>query len=220
MPGQATCPLCAEQAVTFFYSDQKRDYHQCQHCQLVFVPDCYLLDHAAEKAQYDLHCNHPDDSGYRAFLGRLLLPLQACLHPQATGLDFGCGPGPVLAGLLSQQGFQMALFDPYYYPDEGVLQATYDFVTCTEVIEHVCDARQTWNRLSGLLNPGGWLGIMTKRVMSHEAFTKWHYKNDPTHVRFYSEDTFRWAARHWGMSLTFPASDVVLLQKTPLGNLP
>lgn len=211
---EATCPLCATRATRFFYRDQKREYQQCPSCLLVFVPDGYLLDHTAEKAQYDLHRNHPDDAGYCAFLERLLQPLKACLPPHASGLDFGCGPGPVLAGLLAEQGFRMSLFDPYYYPDDSTLQATYDFITCTEVIEHIYDAREAWQQLTGLLKPGGWLGIMTKRPLGATAFAQWHYKNDPTHVRFYSEDTFRWVAHQWGLSLAFPASDVALLQKT------
>ncbi|GIS59730.1 MAG: hypothetical protein CM1200mP2_19550 [Planctomycetaceae bacterium] len=37
------------------------------------------------------------------------------------------------------------------------------------------------DRLWGCLSPGGVLGIMTKRVLDHEAFSRWHYKkrSDP-----------------------------------------
>ena len=55
---------------------------------------------------------------------------------------------------------------------------------------------------------------MTKRVLNKEAFTKWHYIQDPTHVCFWSETTFKWVAEKWRASVEFPQADVVLLQKT------
>ena len=64
-----------------------------------------------------------------------------------------------------------------------------------------------------MLPPGGWLGLMTKRVASREAFTGWHYILDPTHVCFFGEASFAWLAAHLGMRVEFPAADVALLQK-------
>ncbi|MFW6346660.1 MAG: methyltransferase, partial [Halomonas sp.] len=61
--------------------------------------------------------------------------------------------------------------------------------------------------------PGGWLGLMTKRVTEREAFARWHYILDPTHVCFFSEATFRWLAESLDMSVAFPAADVVLMRK-------
>ncbi len=64
-----------------------------------------------------------------------------------------------------------------------------------------------WSRLS----PGGWLGVMTKLVLNAEAFSGWHYKNDPTHVCFFSENTWRWWAARQGVDLVFAGPDVILL---------
>ena len=54
---------------------------------------------------------------------------------------------------------------------------------------------------------------MTKRVLSQSAFANWHYKNDPTHVAFFSDDTFSWLAVQWSAELRLVGQDVVLLQK-------
>lgn len=204
------CPLCHGEGSALFHRDARRDYRQCPHCALVFVPPQYLLSPAEEKAQYDLHRNAVDDPGYRAFLARVATPLQQRLSPAARGLDYGCGPGPALAALMREQGHSVALYDPFYYPDTTVLDASYDFVTCTEVVEHAFDASALWQRLFSLLRPGGWLGVMTKRVAGRDAFAGWHYKNDPTHVRFYSEVTLAWVARRFNAALELTSADTAI----------
>ncbi|WP_163560390.1 class I SAM-dependent methyltransferase [Halomonas sp. NO4] len=208
-----TCPLCASSDCLPYHRDARREYHQCRCCDLVFVPPEYHLSPAAEKAEYDKHENHPDDPGYRRFLSRLVTPLRERLAPGARGLDFGAGPGPTLSVMFAESGHPMALYDPFYAPDDRVLNGTYDFITATEVVEHLHAPGRELTRLAALLVPGGWLGIVTKRVRSREAFAGWHYIQDPTHVGFFSEATFRWLADRLEMRLELPAADVALLQK-------
>jgi 2-polyprenyl-3-methyl-5-hydroxy-6-metoxy-1,4-benzoquinol methylase len=137
----------------------------------------------------------------------------AKIKAPAKGLDFGCGPGPALAAMLSEQGYQMACYDPAYFPDQSLLAQHYDFITSTEVIEHIHQPRPALMLLAQLLRPGGLLVIMTKRVRDAEAFKTWHYKNDPTHVRFYSQATFEYIAHWLEMSLEVVDNDVVILQR-------
>jgi hypothetical protein len=54
---------------------------------------------------------------------------------------------------------------------------------------------------------------MTKPAVDEDAFRTWHYKNDLTHVCFFSPPTFTWLARQWNAELTFAGNDVVLFQK-------
>ncbi len=54
---------------------------------------------------------------------------------------------------------------------------------------------------------------MTKLVRDRAAFATWHYKNDPTHVCFFSARTWRWWARHQGARVEFVGDDVILLAK-------
>lgn len=211
------CPLCGIDGAVHFHQDARRDYYRCPRCALVHVPAANRLLPEAERAVYDQHENSPDDPGYRRFLGRLFTPLQARLAPGAQGLDFGAGPGPTLSVMFEEAGHPMAIYDPFYAPYPEVLERRYDFITATEVVEHLFAPGHELERLASRLRPGGWLGLMTKRVTSKEAFVGWHYILDPTHVCFFSEATFHWLARHLGMRVEFPAADVVLLQKPDLG---
>lgn len=214
----ATCPLCASAETAFYYRDARRDYRHCRRCDLVFVPPVFRLSPAEERAVYDQHENSPDDLGYRRFLGRLFDPLRERLAPGARGLDFGAGPGPTLSVMFEEAGHPMAIYDPFYAPDAGVLEEEYDFITATEVAEHLFAPGEVLARLAGRLRPGGWLGLMTKRTTTREAFARWHYILDPTHVGFFSEASFQWLAESLGMSVEFPAADVVLLQKPAAGS--
>lgn len=208
------CPLCAAPSQDF-HRDRRRPYRQCEVCQLVFVPPAWRLAAEAEKAEYDLHRNAVSDPGYRRFLSRLAEPLLQRLPAASVGLDFGCGPGPALAAMLEEAGHRVALYDIFYCADASVWQGHYDFITATEVVEHLHTPAETLQRLWCHLRPGGWLGIMTKLVRDREAFAGWHYKNDPTHVCFFSQQTWRWWAARQGATCEFVAGDALLLRKPP-----
>ncbi len=207
------CPLCSSNQTRFYFADKTRSYFQCVRCELVFVPQAQRLDARSEKAHYDHHENDPDDPGYRRFLSRLALPLVERIGAQSSGLDFGCGPGPALAHMLREAGHKVALYDIYYQPDSDVLHRRYDFLTATEVIEHLFDPEKVWAQWLSLVRPGGWIGIMTKQVTSLQAFANWHYKYDPTHVCFFSRATFRYLAARDKLELEFIGNDVILLRK-------
>jgi SAM-dependent methyltransferase len=214
MTGETHCPLCAGIEIAFYHRDRRRPYLHCATCSLVFVAaDCYL-PREAELAQYQLHQNGIADAGYRQFLSRLMLPLVARLTAGAHGLDFGCGPGPALAHMLRESGFEVALYDSFFYPDASVLEAkSYAFICATEVVEHLHHPGDELDRLWSLLQPGGWLGIMTKLVGDPAAFANWHYKNDPTHVCFFSAETWRWWAGERDASVEIIGADVILLRR-------
>ncbi len=211
MINETHCPLCSGGQIFFYHRDRRRDYLACADCSLVFVPAEFYLSPAAERAEYDLHCNGVDDPGYRHFLARLAEPLVQRLQPAAQGLDFGCGPGPALAHMLREQGFDVTLYDPFYQPDDAALTASYDFICATEVVEHLHYPGVELARLWSLLKPRGWLGVMTKLVRDKAAFTRWHYKNDATHVCFFSADTWRWWAEKYHARLILIGADVILL---------
>jgi 2-polyprenyl-3-methyl-5-hydroxy-6-metoxy-1,4-benzoquinol methylase len=115
--------------------------------------------------------------------------------------------------MLCESGFEVSLYDSFYAPDCSVLDTTYDFICATEVVEHLHQPGRELAVLWSLLQPGGWLGIMTKLVRDQASFASWHYKNDPTHVCFFSEQTWRWWARQRGASLSIVGADVILLHR-------
>ena len=109
----------------------------------------------------------------------------------------------------------MFIYDPFYAPDSAVFQRQYDFITATEVVEHLHHPGAELDRLWACLKPGGPLAIMTKLVIARDAFARWHYKDDLTHVCFYSRPTFSWLARQRQAKLTFEGQDVIILEKVP-----
>lgn len=218
MKSAKTCPLCGGDAISHYHQDNMRDYVLCGTCQLVFVPPAQHWSEADEKSYYDLHDNHDQDPGYRRFLDRLFTPMNQRLAPNSKGLDFGCGPGPTLSKMFEEAGHTVALFDPYYAPDDAVLSAQYDFITLSEVAEHMAAPGRGLDGLWQSLAPGGWLGIMTKRVRDRQAFQTWHYITEPTHICFFSGATFAWLVQHWTQqgtpaTLVVAGSDVVMVQK-------
>lgn len=191
-------------------------YWRCGVCEARFLDPTQQPAADEEYSCYLSHENHPDDPGYRHFLGKFAEPLLARLPAASLGMDYGCGPAPALAAMLRQAGHSVALYDPFFHPETSVLRATYDFVTCTETAEHFHRPAEEFARLMALVRPGGWLGIMTCFQTEDTRFANWHYRRDPTHVVFYREETLRYLAASWGWSIEVPVKDVALLRR-PMG---
>jgi hypothetical protein len=181
------CPLCSSADIDEFHSDEKREYLQCGVCYLIFVPAKYFLSKQAEKQRYDNHQNSPADSNYRKFLNVIFHPMQEKLLPESWGLDFGSGPGPTLSVMFQESGHKVAIYDYFYAQDVSVFQKEYDFITATEVLEHLHHPREELDRLWTCLKPGGKLGIMTKLVSNQDYFHSWYYKNELTHICFFQK---------------------------------
>lgn len=207
------CPVCESLEGRAFQVVGERAYGRCGRCEATFLFPEQRPSREAERAEYALHQNTGDNAGYRAFLSRLAAPLLQRLAPRCSGLDFGCGPGPVLADMLREAGHTVALYDPFFHPDTGALATTHDFITCTEVAEHFHDPAAEFRRLDALLRPGGWLALMTCFQTDDARFAQWHYRRDPTHVVFYRETTLRWLAGCHGWRCEVPCANVALMQK-------
>ncbi len=207
------CSVCSAPETHPFININGREYRRCTHCMATILNPAQWLSPEMEYAQYIEHENSPTDGGYRKFLSKLTTPLLKKLAPGQTGLDYGCGPGPVLAQMLSETGHNVSLFDPFFSPDQNVLDKNYDFIACTETIEHFHRPAEEFTRLDQMLRPGGWLAIMTCFQTDDSRFSSWHYRRDPTHVVFYRETTLRHIAKIYGWFCEIPVKDVALMQK-------
>lgn len=208
------CPLCLSSSNAIpFAKLAAKEYWLCPQCDYTFLAPQFWLNHAEESAHYQLHDNRVDDPHYINFLNRLSIPLVKRLAPHAQGIDIGCGPGPALAITLSQQGYPCAHYDPLFFPNKALLTQQYDFVTATEVVEHLRTPAITWQLLHRLVKPKGLLAIMTSWRVAPEYFAQWHYPRDPTHIGFYQPTTFQWLADQWGWALDFPAENICIFQR-------
>lgn len=213
----AACPVCRAPSPKHFLDVEELVYWRCGACEARFLDPGQRPDAGQEHAHYLHHENDPGDPGYRRFLSKLTEPLLKKLEPGLRGLDYGCGPGPALAAMLREAGYDMALYDPYFHHDTQPLLQTYDFITCSEVAEHFHEPAQQFDRLDLMLRPGGWLAVMTCFQTDDARFAGWHYRKDPTHVIFYREATLRLVAAQRGWTCEIPAKDVALMRKPAVG---
>ncbi len=180
---------------------------------MTWLDAAHWLTADAELAHYCTHENDVNDPGYRGFLSRLAGPLLQKLPQHASGLDYGCGPGPALAAMLREAGHEVALYDPFFADDKTLLAGTYDFITCTETAEHFHDPASEFAGLAAMLKPGGILAIMTMFQTNDAQFEDWHYRLDPTHVAFYRARTFAVIASQHGLSCEVVCKNVVFLMR-------
>ena len=120
MSSPVHCPLCLSPRHHALPVAGK-GYYRCLACELVWMDEADHLDEGAEKAVYDGHDNRVDDPRYRAFLMRAFGEVLARVSPPASGLDFGCGPGPALVAMGREAGFEMAGYDKFYADDPECL---------------------------------------------------------------------------------------------------
>lgn len=114
---------------------------------------------------------------------------------------------------MEEAGHRVSLYDPFYFDHPNLLEQAYDFITATEVVEHLQHPARVFASLFEQLDPGGWLGVMTKQVIDQQAFATWHYIRDLTHICFYSRPTFEYIAQKFKADLFFEGNDVILFKK-------
>jgi len=179
-------------------------YYHCPNCDLIFMDESFYLDAAAERTRYEQHNNTCENEGYvQMFRDFIQKTVQPHLEGIDTALDFGCGPGPVLATLLREMGISTDIYDPYFFPRREYRGKHYDLITSTEVFEHLSQPLETLQLLISLLNNNGILAIMTLFHPPIEDFPNWWYHRDPTHICFYSTQTLTWIAQHFNLDILY-----------------
>ena len=184
------CPLCQSLNIIKYLQDEKRSYLKCPDCLFVFVPTSDHVSIECEKKRYDKHINTEENEGYVDQFKRLIDYISDSFSKKSKGLDFGSGSNPVLVNILNKKGYDVDTFDIFYANDENVFDKKYDFITATEVVEHLADPIKEIKRLIDCLQLGGKLLILTHRYPAKEEFLNWYYKNDCTHISYFSEKVF------------------------------
>lgn len=139
-----TCPLCEGKSSAVFHADAGRLFLKCPECTLIFVDPADRLRPLEETLRYLHHQNHGDDPAYVQFLERLMVPVCDAVPEGSRGLDFGCGPTPVMAELLTTRGRPTSSYDPLFFADKSRLLEKFN----EETMRWIAD-RFEWNlRLS------------------------------------------------------------------------
>lgn len=192
------CPLCLGSSTWTFHRKKTGEvYHKCLDCGLIFLSPEFHLNPEVELERYNTHKNDPESEGYQKFLNPVIEAIRNNQLMKAEGLDYGCGPNSVVMHTLRKEGYNLRGYDPYYFNDPKLLEKKYDYLVCTEVIEHFYKPFEEFAKLRSLLKNLGTLFLKTSLTDGVEDFERWHYHRDPTHVCFYSEQSLRWICRNF-----------------------
>ena len=191
------CPLCSGASIGF-YVQKQREFLQCSHCLSVFTASMHYLTPQQEKAHYECHNNNPEDTGYQSFVSPVTNAVLRDFSPHHSGLDFGSGTGSPVVKVLRNNNYNIDQYDVYFHNNSKLLRKLYNYITCTEVIEHFKQPYKEFELLRSLLLPGGKLYLMTEIFDETKDFGNWYYKNDPTHIFLYHSKAFEWIKKEFG----------------------
>ena len=210
------CPLCESESTNHYFKEEnghQRTFLRCKTCDLIFADPKNLLNTEIEKSRYESHNNSQRSKGYESFLRTLIDPVKKYITKESKGLDFGSGPYPMLIELFKEDGYEIEGYDPFFNPKTSLLKKMYEFVTCCEVVEHFNRPIDSFRLLCSLLNTNSILGIKTTLFKEEIEFKNWYYKNDDTHVSFYSKITIDWIAKKFGLKVLEIEDRLVIFQK-------
>ncbi|MBN2764749.1 MAG: class I SAM-dependent methyltransferase [Paludibacteraceae bacterium] len=160
----------------------------------------FLPDRAAEKVRYQEHLNDVNDLRYQQFVNPIVEKVFTHFSKDHAGLDFGAGTAPVISKLLADKAYQIVQYDPFFHYAPQLLYGHYDYIVSCEVIEHFHAPAKEFQILKNMLKPGGKLICMTNIYKQSIDFKSWYYKDDPTHVFFYQQDTLAYIKERYGFS--------------------
>lgn len=206
------CKLCASSNLETI--NIENNYYYCNNCELIFIEPEEIIDRDEEKERYENHDNSHQNDGYvkmfKEFISELIEP-HMDLSEINDVLEFGCGPGPVLADLLKERGLDVDLYDPYFFPEKIFKGKKYDLITATEVFEHFSNPIKEIKLLISLLKKDSYLAVMTSFHPGPAEFGDWWYKWDPTHVVFFNERTFKEIASIFNLEIIYSDQEKYIL---------
>ena len=199
------CHICNKKSEGFVVKRKKWEkiYYKCPRCEYIFIDPKELLNTKEELGRYEEHNNSIEDSGYRNYFKDFIEYSMEGVDKDASILDYGSGPQPVLASVMEELGYtNVSIYDKYFTKEELDPNKKYDLITSTEVVEHIYEPMDTFRDLANRLVSGGRLVIMTNfHLNDMEHFRKWWYTNDPTHVVFYNVKTMEYIADFLGLEV-------------------
>ncbi len=216
MASTLPCPICTKVADSFYDERMQCDFYHCKECEFIFKDPQAFVSVERERKQYDQHNNSFESPGYVKMFRDFI---ELCVTPYKNNiesvLEFGSGPGPVLAQLLKEEGFDVDIYDKFFSPEPLYEGKRYDLITSTEVIEHIADPMEVMKFFHAHLNSGGYLALMTQsHENTTESFLKWWYRIDPTHISFFRPKSFEVIAEKIGfIPLYFDHKKLIVLKK-------
>ena len=208
------CIVCRSKKIEVFIIVNEKIYWKCLFCLSKFLDKSNYVDLETERKHYLKHDNNIHGIGYRKFLSRLSNPLKNYISKHENGLDYGCGYAPALVEMLLEEGYNIECYDPYFFSGKNIFLKKYQFITCSEVVEHFFNPYEEFKKIDNILDANGYLAIMTCFMTDDNLFRDWYYRRDPTHVVFYNKRTFSVIASQMNWTMINPSKDIVFFKKS------
>lgn len=200
-------------------------YFFCKNCNSIFLCDDFFLSPENQVNRYLLHNNTLEDINYKNYLEKFINRVLEFINLEKIDfLDYGSGPNPCLVELIKEKFFNFNKIDGWdlfftrdFFPKEN----SYSLITCLEVAEHFENPQESFRHISSLLKKDGFLAIQTQFFECEEditntekKFATWWYKEDTTHVTFYSKEGLISCCKSFGLKfLTQLDKNLVIFTK-------
>lgn len=194
--------------------------HRCNICGLQFKSGIPQEDVFENSYQQSLHGDGVISSDLVEARRFDLFEDLASKHAAGSRvLDYGCGSGEMLyswSDRWEKYGIELSIAAQQVAKSRGITMVDanfletageqFDVVVLIDLIEHIRNPRNLFAQLLAALKPGGSLIIYTGRT-SH-WFWRWAkggywYCSFPEHVCFFSERTFEYLGKKFGLQMVF-----------------
>lgn len=197
------CRLCSSTETEQWVDKRGKSYHYCAKCGIIQLDTSHCLSPSEEQERYLRHNNTPENKGYISYLNSFIdSAVTPNVRPGERILDFGSGPLPVLSDLLTARGYSTMPFDPFFNKTPNWKNKIFDAIVAVEVFEHLRQPEKEISLIRKSLKTGGYLILRTLlHNEDYKSFMNWWYREDRTHVSFYSGKTVEYICSRWNFVL-------------------
>lgn len=211
------CKICNSPSLLFFQNG--RQFFRCTDCLFLFSPD--RVSKEEEYAHYKNQWGGANPESWDSKAQVLLNVILQYVKPKSI-LDFGSGCGS-LTEAFNNLGVNTTPLEPmvHGFLKDQRYSSKFDAVVGVEVIEHLPDPVAELKEIEKVLSPNGVMvfsTLMTNSFIEHplarEHFKSWWYKDDPTHVSFFCNQSLDTLSRMRNYEIDVFADQIFAVRKT------
>lgn len=200
------CKICGTSTRKITHEKTGNKFFCCNNCDFIAKDEQASLSLQDEFCVYERHNNSIDDPKYNDFFKVFIAAaVEGFLGKERNGCDFGSGPSPVLAMILERDyNCKIDIYDKFYSPNKIYQGKKYNFITSTEVVEHLDNPLEYFRLFSQLIKDDGFISIMTLfHPKDDEKFADWFYIRDNSHTSFFTPKTMEYIANLTSLKVVF-----------------
>ena len=209
------CPLCSSDSKHYITVDSY-SYNHCNQCNHIWLDSTHYLKEVEESERYLLHNNNADNISYVNYLTRIYNECEKYAPKSSLEsgvVDYGCCAEEVMVKVIEKSGYEGYGYDPLFNIVVPLNNLPVGVVIASESVEHFYNPLTEFKQIHSWLKPGGTLFIKTSLTDTVDDFGSWWYRKDPTHVQFFSRQSFQFIAETIGFRLLFAEKNTVVLEK-------